>query len=193
MKKEKMKKLIRKLKKTIALILYYGIAYNLPEVRILRITKKIRSFLAKQILDKCGDNVWVDKGVWFGDGGDREIGNNSGIGANASIARYTYIGNDVIMGRDVIFITQFHRFDRVDIPMNRQGFTEHEPIIVEDDVWIGARAIILPGVRIGKGAIIGAGAVVTKDVEPYSIVGGVPAKLIKRRKSLLKNNNLNQE
>lgn len=151
-------------------------------MRILKITKPIRAFLAKRILDECGDNVWIDKGVWFGNGGDRRLGNNSGIGANASVARYTYIGNDVIMGRDVIFITQLHRFDDVNIPMNRQGFKPDEPIIIEDDVWIGARAIILPGVRIGKGAIIGAGAVVTEDVKPYSIVGGVPAKFIKSRK-----------
>ncbi len=54
--------------------------------------------------------------------------------------------------------------------------------IIEDDVWIGRNAIIMPGVRIGKGSIVGAGAVVTKNVEPYSIVGGVPAKLIRKRK-----------
>jgi maltose O-acetyltransferase len=63
-----------------------------------------------------------------------------------------------------------------------QGFKDKEPVIIEDDVWIGARVIILPGVKIGKGSIVGAGAVVTKDVEPYSIVAGVPAKLIRKRK-----------
>ena len=57
-----------------------------------------------------------------------------------------------------------------------------KPIIIEDDVWIGSGAIITQGVRVGKGAIIAAGAIVTKDVEPFSVVGGVPAKLIKRLK-----------
>ena len=66
--------------------------------------------------------------------------------------------------------------------MWQQGFTEVDPIVIEDDVWIGARVIILKGVTIGKGSIIGAGSVVTKDVEPYSIVGGNPAKLIRKRK-----------
>ena len=54
-------------------------------------------------------------------------------------------------------------------------------VIVEDDVWIGRSAIIMPGVKIGKGSIVGAGSVVTKDIEPFSVVGGVPSKLIKKR------------
>ena len=65
--------------------------------------------------------------------------------------------------------------------MNRQGGTK-EPIIIEDDVWIGYGVIITAGVYVGKGAILAAGAVVTKDVEPYTIVGGVPAKPIGVRK-----------
>jgi len=62
--------------------------------------------------------------------------------------------------------------------MWQQGFEEDRPVIIEDDIWIGSRVIILPGIRICHGSIIGAGAVVTKDVEPYTIVGGVPAKVI---------------
>ena len=58
---------------------------------------------------------------------------------------------------------------------------DDQDIIVEDDVWIGARAIILKGVTIGKGSVVGAGAVVTKTIPPYSIVGGVPAKILRRR------------
>ncbi len=58
---------------------------------------------------------------------------------------------------------------------------DDEPVIIEDDVWVGTGAIILKGVRVGTGAIIAAGAVVTKDVPPYTIVGGVPAKVIKHR------------
>ncbi|MDQ7799461.1 MAG: DapH/DapD/GlmU-related protein [Candidatus Edwardsbacteria bacterium] len=66
--------------------------------------------------------------------------------------------------------------------MLEQGIRFYPQTVIEDDVWIGAQAIILPGVRIGRGAIVAAGAVVTKDVEPYAIVGGNPARLIKRRK-----------
>lgn len=178
----KIKIILKRPMKILSLILWYSVAIHLPEVRFLRMTKPIREFLAKRILDECGDNTWIDKGVYFGDGCDRKLGNNSGIGTNANIAKYTYIGNDVMMGMDVLTITFNHKYKDVNIPMRLQGFSDHYPIIIEDDVWIGSRVIILPGVRIGKGAIIGAGAVVTSDVEPYSIVGGVPAKILKRRK-----------
>ena len=174
--------MIRKIIKFIALMLWYTIAVHLPGVRTLGITKPIRESLAKRILDECGDDVWIEYGVYFGDGCDRKLGNHSGVGANANIGRYTYIGNDVMMGQDVIIVTRNHEFKEVNTPMCNQGFKERHPVIIEDDVWIGHRVIILPGVHIGKGAIIAAGAVVTKDVEPYSIVGGVPARFIRSRK-----------
>jgi maltose O-acetyltransferase len=66
--------------------------------------------------------------------------------------------------------------------MWKQPFTATRPVVIEDDVWIGTRVIILPGVHVGTGSVIGAGSVVTHDVEPYSIVGGNPAKLIRYRK-----------
>ena len=65
--------------------------------------------------------------------------------------------------------------------INLQG-SAYKNIVVEDDVWIGSRVTILPGVKIGKGSVIAAGAIVTKDVLPYSIMGGIPAKIIKMRK-----------
>lgn len=68
-------------------------------------------------------------------------------------------------------------FSRTDVPMNQQGFQEEQPVII-DDVWIGGHVIILPGVHIHRGAIIGAGAVVTKDVPEWAIVGGNPARII---------------
>lgn len=86
-----------------------------------------------------------------------------------------------MMGPDVIIITGNHEFNRIDIPMRDQGETRPESVVIDDDVWIGTRSIILPGVHIEKGAIIGAGAVVTKDVPEYAVVGGNPAKVIKYR------------
>lgn len=86
-----------------------------------------------------------------------------------------------MMGTDVTIITRNHRFDRTDIPMMEQGFEEERPVYIGNDVWIGDRALILPGVHVGDGSIITAGAVVTKDVPPYSIVGGVPARKIRNR------------
>lgn len=85
------------------------------------------------------------------------------------------------MGPDVVILTHTHNIDRVDIPMGKQG-SRVARVIIGDDVWIGMRSIIMPGVKIGNGAVIGAGAVVTKDVPDYAIVGGVPAKIIKYRK-----------
>ena len=92
------------------------------------------------------------------------------------------IGENVMMGPEVVIYQQNHRYDNLDIPMGEQGYTPMESVIIGNDVWIGRRVMIMPGVHIGDGAIIGAGAVVTKDVAPYSIVGGVPAKVIGCRK-----------
>ena len=87
-----------------------------------------------------------------------------------------------MMGRDVIIMASSHKFDDCNIPMRLQGYKPVKEVIIEDDVWIGHRVIILPGVNIGKGSIIGAGSVVTRDVPQYAIVGGIPAKIIRYRK-----------
>ena len=142
-------------------------------------SKKIRAFCGRLILKECGVNVNIEKGAQFSS--EVCLGDNSGIGINAQISSYVSIGKDVMMGPECMMYTSNHGMDRIDIPMWRQPFSEPEPIIIEDDVWIGSRVIILPGVCIGKGSIIGAGAVVTKSIEPYSIVGGNPAKLIRKR------------
>ena len=92
-----------------------------------------------------------------------------------------YIGSYVMIAQKVMIIGGNHNISRTDIPMMLQGDGKQGDIIIEDDVWIGAGAIILTGVTIGKGSVIAAGSIVTKDVEPYTIVGGNPAKLIKKR------------
>ena len=92
------------------------------------------------------------------------------------------IGNDVMIAPNVSILNRAHEFRSVDISMVDQGVSELLNPIIEDDVWIGRNAIILPGIKIGKGSIIGAGAVVSKNVEQFAIVGGVPAKLIRYRK-----------
>ena len=86
-----------------------------------------------------------------------------------------------------------HQFDRLDIPMNKQGAHSTEPVIIEDDVWIGMRAIILPDVRIGKGSVIGAGTIVTKDIPEYSVFCGNPGRVVKSRKDSLTNQQGNKE
>lgn len=128
---------------------------------------------------KSGKNVNFEKGSTFGY--DLEIGDNSGVGINAQLSLGVKIGNNVMMAPEVVILTSNHAHDKTDIPMMFQGSEGFKKVIIEDDVWIGQRAIILPGVTLQKGTIVGAGAVVTKTYPPYSIIGGNPARLIKSR------------
>lgn len=139
----------------------------------------IRGRLAKGFLAKCGHDVNINKHAVLNS--HITIGNNSGIGANATIQGELHIGNNVMMGADCIVYTKNHCFDRIDIPMMEQGYKNTQPVFIDDDVWIGGRVIILPGRHIGKGAIIGAGSVITKDVPEFAIVGGNPAKVLRFR------------
>lgn len=108
------------------------------------------------------------------------IGDFSELGTNCIIQSNTAIGKNVIMGPDVKIYTRNHKFDRLDEPIQYQGHTE-ESVHIGNDVWLGANAIILPGVTIGDHSIVAAGSVVTKDIPPFAIVGGIPAKVIKYR------------
>lgn len=117
-----------------------------------------------------------------GFGGHVRIGDDVLIDDNCFITaqKQIEIGNHVQVSA-YSFITDFnHNFSKREVPINLQGCTS-APVVIEDDVWIGAHCIILPGVRIGKGAVIGAGSVVTKSVKPYMIAVGNPAREIKKR------------
>jgi len=114
-----------------------------------------------------------------------KVGNKSNIGAYSYIgcSGYIEIGNNVMMGPRVNLMSENHNYSDLNHSMKSQGVTRSY-IIIEDDVWIGVNSTILAGVRIGSGSIIAAGAVVTKDVPKNSIVGGIPAKIIRSRNSL---------
>lgn len=117
-----------------------------------------------------------------------EMGQGVRIGNNVTVGPHSFIGfggkieigNFVMMAPHVTIVSHNHAYDRLDVPMRLQPVVT-APVTIEDDVWVGAHATILPGVRVGRGAIIAAGAVVTQDVTPYSIVGGVPARQIGTR------------
>lgn len=110
------------------------------------------------------------------------IGDNSGLGVRCEINGRVYIGKDVLMGPDVIMYTVNHKFQDKNIRIIDQGYSEEKPIYIGNDVWIGRKVIILPGVHIGDGAVIGAGTVVAKDVPPYTVAVGNPMVFKKERK-----------
>ena len=170
--------------KKIYSIVYFSLAIHLPisYVKFGKISKKIRFLLASRLIKKCGKNVNFEKGSTFGY--DLEIGDNSGVGINAQLSLGIKIGNNVMMAPEVVILTSNHAHDKTDIPMMFQGSQGYKKVMIEDDVWKGQRAIILPGVTLKKGTIVGAGAVVTKTYPPYSIIGGNPARLIKSRKEV---------
>lgn len=109
------------------------------------------------------------------------IGKHCHINQNVFI-QGAVIGDHVMIAANVAIINSIHNYNQVDVPMILQGEREGVNPIIEDDVWIGRNAIIMPGIRIEKGSIVGAGAVVVKDVSSYSVVGGVPARLLRKRK-----------
>ena len=141
-----------------------------------------RRFWLKRIVEYCGVNVNVEKFASFTP--KLRIGNNSGIGINCEMNGPVTIGDDVMMGPEVVVYTTRHEDKRTDIPMRLQGMKDILPVTIGNDVWIGRRVVILPGVTIGEGCIIGACSVVTKDIPPYSVAVGTPAKVIRKRKEL---------
>lgn len=112
---------------------------------------------------------------------DLVTGAHSYIGRRCWICPRVTIGRYVMVASEVAILGGDHRFDVAGTPMMFSGRPAVPPTVIEDDVWIGYRAVINAGVRIGRGSIVAAHAVVTHDVEPYTIVGGVPARAIGRR------------
>lgn len=118
----------------------------------------------------------------------REYGGYITIGNNCSVNSFCHfsgnggitIGNNVRIATQCVIISANHIFTNRDVPICQQGELA-EPIVIEDDCWLGAGVKVLSGVRIGKGSVIGAGAVVTKDIDPYSVAVGVPARVIRKR------------
>jgi maltose O-acetyltransferase len=167
------------MKRAILLALYYGLLQFLPSSRRLaHIPGLLRFWCCRNLFASCGQNVNIERRAFFGIGNTIRVGDNSGIGVGAKLGPEVAIGNNVLMGEDVLFLTQNHAYKNAQRLIGSQGDLEVERIVIGDDVWLGTRAIILPGVVIGIGAVVGAGSVVTKNVAPYSIVAGNPAGVI---------------
>lgn len=111
--------------------------------------------------------------------GNVMIGNYTRIGLHNTVIGPVTIGNHVNLAQGITVTALNHNFKDTDKRIDEQGIST-DPVTIEDDVWIGANAVVLPGVRIGNHSVVAAGAVVTKDVPPHSLVAGVPAKVIKQ-------------
>ena len=109
------------------------------------------------------------------------MGRESQLGINSKVENDLVMGDYVLMGPDVVIYSSMHSYDNIEKPIMHQGAKTIKPVTIGNDVWIGLRAIIMPGCHIGDHVIIGSGAVVTKDVPDYAVVGGVPAKIIRFR------------
>ncbi|MDB5023990.1 MAG: acyltransferase [Mucilaginibacter sp.] len=145
---------------------------------------KVRLFFLKRILKNIGTNTFIAMGLdLLGRNGSISIGNNTIINKKVTLdgrGGELIIGNNVDIGQDSNIWTIEHD------PNDDYHQVKGGSVIIEDYVWIATRVTILPGVKIGWGAVVAAGSVVTKNVEAMAIVGGVPAKVIGQRKSKLK-------
>ena len=160
---------------------YFGKKLPLSNSRINIGQKKLRVWLAKHFCS-IGENVNIEQNATIPIG--MTIGDNSGVGVNCMLQGPIEIGNNVMMGPEVIVFTTNHAFRDKSIPMILQGHEEPKKVIINNDVWIGQRTIILPGVEIPDGVVCGAGTVLSAKcaIEPYSIVAGNPARIVGYRK-----------
>lgn len=171
--------MFKKITKNLNLLLYYSFGNKFPH-KIYG--KLIRRFLVKNIIDYIGKNAIIHPNVYFGKGEGLNIGNNSIVGPESRIilGGEVIIGDDVQIGPRTMILTGNHNFNDKNLSFSKQG-SFFEKVLIKDDVWIGANVTILPGVVLGKGAIVGAGSVLTKDVEEFSVVAGNPATHIRYR------------
>ena len=173
----------RNLERKAAALVYLAFARHLPWSPRPggQAAKRLRGLLAARMLDSCGEDVNIEHGAWFGSGRGIRVGDRSAIGMDALVIGPLHLGADVMMGPRCIFLASAHAISDPTTPMTQQGFLADRPIVVGDDVWIGAGVTVTAGRTIGQGAVVGAGSVVARDVPPYTVVAGNPAKVIRQR------------
>jgi len=156
--------------------------YNHSRNKIGLIHIGIRYAIVRTLAESLGDNVRINENVYLYNLSNLRVGSNVSIWPMCYIecSGKVIIGNDVSIAHSVTIMSEEHNYKDRRIPIKDQG-KAYAPVIIKDNVWIGAKATILSGVTIGSGAIVGAGAVVTKDVPENTIVAGVPARIIKTR------------
>ncbi len=168
--------------------------------RSVRVEVPSRVFVGDRVI--LGQNCWISAGgnegeIRFGrdtfvahsstlrgEGGRITIGNHVQVSRNCYIngAGGVEIGDDSMLGPNTVIVSVNHLHDRIDLPIRKQGVAKAK-VVIENDVWLGANTSIMPGVTIGKGSVIGAGAVVTKDIPAFTLAVGIPARAVGKRDS----------
>lgn len=154
----------------------------LKKVRI-RVLGAIRLLVLRLTNPKLrvGSEFFCASGCRVSSGREIVIGDNFYMGYNCHLGANMIIGDSVIFASEVAVVGGDHKIDNISVPIRFSGRDVFKMTVFEDGCWIGHRAIVLHGVRIGEGAVVGAGSVVTKDVEAFSIVCGNPAKFVRYR------------
>ena len=167
---------------------------NLPNSFLKKQIRSIWMFYIRYIKYKMyeiGEDVYISIGVRLWAKNFIKIGKSVYIGKNSLIQTNCIIKDYVLFGENVAIVGKFdHNFKQIGVPISAASkirdndFNFHDnipPTVIGSDVWVGYGTIILEGVNVGNGCIVAAGSIVTKDLEPYWIYGGVPAKKIKKR------------
>ncbi|MFA9395555.1 MAG: DapH/DapD/GlmU-related protein [Halodesulfovibrio sp.] len=156
-----------------------GMVLNLPRYSFLLYFKRL--FL-KLVGAEVGRGVVIYPGVWIAPGRNLVIGDNVdlALGVLITTSGGVHIGNRTLIGYRTQILSSDHEIPPIGTPFPISG-NVHKPVYIGSDVWVGANCIITAGVTIGSGSVIAAGSVVTKDVAENTIVGGCPAKLIRKR------------
>ena len=168
--------------KKICYIFYYAIIMHLPHSRYIKMMNKIRIFYVCNVLGimKKSNSARFQNNVYIAGLGAVSIGKDCQINEYAFL-QGAIIGDNVMIAPYVAIIANKKDIHSTNQMMSTVNKEKGLKVIIEDNVWLGRNVIVMPGIKIGKGSVIGAGSVVTKDVEPMSVMGGVPAKLLKKR------------
>lgn len=132
-----------------------------------------------------GSRVYFGPGCWLlthEPGGRLEVGDDTSIAGYCvlSAAAHVRIGRSVLFARNVYIADHRHGFELDDTPIIDQPLQEIRPVVVEDGAWLGQNVVLLPGVTVGRGAVVGANSVIREDVPPRSVVAGVPGRVVRR-------------
>jgi maltose O-acetyltransferase len=168
--------------RTAALFLYYAVATRMPGRHFPgnELGRRARQLLCQRFFAGAGTWINVEPGVFVADGRHVWLGTGSSLGMGSHVYGVR-VGEYAMTGPNCVFLKDNHSFADVDRPIGIQGSGPVTVPEIGDWAWLGERVIVLPGVRIGRGAIAGAGSVVTRDVPDYDIVAGNPARKIGSR------------